>query len=504
MKNKKNKNNKRKHNKPKNKIINNMDTSELETIDNHESTETINRHTKQSVQFNTSPNVRNHKQVLSRKAKLNIKPNKSHKNTSIYGSNFAAFFQKNFTRNCNFVTSNTDNNQLRTSHKTYYPSTRRIIVIGDVHGDFDKLIDCLVLSNVIKVSSKVSLPDSNSLRTNEQVFTFIHNLRWIGEDTTIVQLGDQVDRIRPTNWDKNNVPIGEATNDEGSSLNIFYLLWYLNTLAKKYNGRVISIMGNHEYMNIDGDFRYVSPQEFKEYYDAFHRFYSATLKPENEDHQLIEEIKEEVEKLQNIPKGYNERRIAWHPNGIIANFLGLNYKTCVQIGKWLFVHAGLTLNLCQGQSICRINNSISRYLLNYRSSNREQISSYKGDCVMYKKIINCNGDNSPVWNRDFGESIDNDDRENKKLNGKLDFLFKEYNKSNLNYLQKYNIPPAEYVAIGHTPQFYEGKGINSTCGGRVWRCDVGMSRAFKDGSNTDFRNPQVLEILDDTVINVLQ
>lgn len=478
-----------------NKTIPKVKKSKVQFTSDVEEKETM-KNKKRKGNFDKSRN-------LSRKANAKIKVNKSHKNTSIYGSNFASFFQKNFARNSNFVLSNTDNNELRTSHKTYYPSVRRIIVIGDVHGDFDKLIDCLVISKVIKVNPSITLPESNHIRTNEQVFKFIHSLKWIGNDTNIIQLGDQVDRIRPTNWDKNNVPIGEANNDEGSSLNIFYLLWYLNTLAKKQGGRVISIMGNHEFMNVDGDFRYVSPQEFREYYVAFHRFYSATLHPENEDHQLIKEIKEEVQHLQNIPKGYNERRIAWHPNGIIANFLGLNYKTCVQIGKWLFVHAGLTLNLCQGQSICRINNSISRYLLNYRSSKKKQIPSYKDDCIMYKKIINCNSDNSPVWNRDFGESLNDDERENKKLMGKLDFLFREYNISNINYLQKYKIPQAEYVAIGHTPQFYEGKGINGSCGGRVWRCDVGMSRAFKDGISNELRKPQVLEILNDTEINIL-
>jgi len=428
--------------------------------------------------------------------------NKSTKNTSIYGSNFASFFQKNFAKHSNFVMSNSLPH-LKTSHKTYYQSVNRIIVIGDVHGDLDKLIDCLLLSKCITFKNpNIILPSILSNRTNEIIFNFIQNIIWSGKNTYIVQLGDQVDRIRPTNWDNNNVPVGNVNNDEGSSLHIFYILWYLNTLAKKNGGRVISIMGNHEFMNVDGDFRYVSPQEFNEYFNSFNKFYTATLHPENEDHNLIDKIRNEISSLQNIPKGYKERRISWHPNGVISNFLGFNYKTCIHIGKWLFVHAGLTTNLVQNQSICRINNSISRYLLNYRSSKKDKIPEYLQDCELYNKIVNCNCDNSPVWNRDFGNN-DEDMRENKKLNGKYFFLLSEYNKSNLNYLDKYKVPKAEYCAIGHTPQFHDGKGINSTCNGKVWRCDVGMSRAFKDNQNTEYRKPQVLEIINDDTINVL-
>ena len=512
-------------NKTKNKIIfkkmeyNNITENAINNNSNNNQNENINEKTRKrkGVKFNldneSESNIEHindskttttykKKKLLSKKFLKLSKKHKSQKNTSIFGSNFSAFFQKNFARQSNFVLSNSVPH-LRTSHKTYYPSVPRIIVIGDIHGDFDKLIDCLILSKCIKLKNEnYKLPNDNSKRNNDIIFNFIQNLVWTGGNTYVVQLGDQVDRIRPTNWDQNNVPLGSTNNDEGSSLHTFYLLWYLNSLAKKHNGRVISILGNHEFMNIDGDFRYVSPQEFLEYHNAFYKFYTATLHPENEDHQLIDQIKEEIQRLQNTPKGYQERRIAWHPNGIIANFLGFNYKVCIQIGKWLFVHAGLTPNLVQNQSICRVNNSISRYLLNYRSSNKEQIPEYIEDCAMYKRIVNCSGDNSPVWNRDFGDN-DNDERENKKLYGKYKFLIDEYNKSNRNYLDKYKMPDAEYLAIGHTPQFHDGKGINSICGGNIWRCDVGMSRAFKDNFNNEFRRPQVLEILNNDVINIL-
>jgi hypothetical protein len=43
------------------------------------------------------------------------------------------------------------------------------------------------------------------------------------------------------------------------------------------------------------------------------------------------------------------------------------------------------------------------------------------------------------------------------------------------------------MVIGHTPQTVDG--INETCGSRLFRIDVGASKAFHDR-----REPQVLEI----------
>jgi len=54
---------------------------------------------------------------------------------------------------------------------------------------------------------------------------------------------------------------------------------------------------------------------------------------------------------------------------------------------------------------------------------------------------------------------------------------------------------ATHIAIGHTTQFSSNKGINSICNDRVWRCDVGMSRAFGNRTSEPYRHPQVMEIL---------
>ena len=57
--------------------------------------------------------------------------------------------------------------------ETEFRKFKRIIAIGDIHGDFDVFIKTLLLGGVI---------DENN--------------NWIAHDTIVVQLGDQVDSFR--------------------------------------------------------------------------------------------------------------------------------------------------------------------------------------------------------------------------------------------------------------------------------------------------------------------
>lgn len=414
---------------------------------------------------------------------------KTHKLPHIIVSEIPKFFQTEYSPKSKNIINN-GHKKLITAHKTYYPTQRRMIIIGDIHGDLDALIDCLLLAKVIRLPDNIKVPEYKQ-RTDKNMYDFFHKLEWIGDDTFVIQLGDQIDRTRPMDWDENDVGIGKTINDEGSSLHIFFLMWYLNCIAKANGGRVISVLGNHEMMNVSGDFRYVSPFEFEEYYKSFMNYY----KKQGEFHKNIENLKQNFNNHLTIPKGYEERYQAFNRGEIISNFFAINYKLIVQVGKWLFMHAGLTDNVCGPNSICKINNSISRHLL--------ALEKNKDDAILYKRIINSNGERSPIWNREFGDC----EGEDCILDSKYKHLLKKFNETNKQYHKKNSIPEAEYVAIGHTPQFYNSKKINCALNGKVWRCDVGMSRAFGPLNNDKCRMPQVLEVLNDEnnneTVNVL-
>lgn len=104
----------------------------------------------------------------------------------------------------------------------------RIIIIGDIHGDIKRF--------------KTILRDSMIINDN---------FEWIAEppNTIIVQLGDQVDsqnRVKTNEW--------EILND----YEMIYFTEHLNNIARVKGGYCISLIGNHELMNIIGDFSYVS------------------------------------------------------------------------------------------------------------------------------------------------------------------------------------------------------------------------------------------------------
>ncbi|HEY6552872.1 MAG TPA: metallophosphoesterase, partial [Vicinamibacteria bacterium] len=96
----------------------------------------------------------------------------------------------------------------------------RVVAVGDIHGDYDQFVTVL---------RDAGLVDGQ--------------LAWSGGRAHLVQTGDRIDR-------------------GPDSRKVMDLLMRLEKEAKKASGAVHSLLGNHEAMNVLGDFRYVTPEEF--------------------------------------------------------------------------------------------------------------------------------------------------------------------------------------------------------------------------------------------------
>lgn len=100
---------------------------------------------------------------------------------------------------------------------------KRIVAVGDLHADLPQTLAVLRLVGVIDAEA-----------------------RWIGGDTTLVQTGDLTDR-------------------GPDSLEVIQLLDRLQLQAPAQGGQVISLLGNHETMNLLGDWRYVNPEDVEDF-----------------------------------------------------------------------------------------------------------------------------------------------------------------------------------------------------------------------------------------------
>ncbi len=303
------------------------------------------------------------------------------------------------------------------------PAVSRIIVIGDIHGDMEKLLKCLKIGKLIDIKNN-----------------------WIGGDSVVVQVGDQIDSCRYNGNNNCNQPETYIYNDgdKADDIKILYFLTRLHDKASKHGGAVYSLMGNHEFMNVIGDFSYVSHNNIR-YFD-------------NYNHNGII-----------INDGYNGRRTAFEPGNKIANFLACTRKIALIIGSNLFVHAGIIPQMIKKYNIEDMNKLLSLFLL-------DELKEPK----LFKDLF-ISGKTSPLWTRMFGNRIHNCDELLQPLE------------------EVYNV---NRIYVGHTPQI--NKGIRNQCNNKIWLTDIGMSKAFDSEFNMH-REVQILEILNDgEQINILK
>jgi len=329
-----------------------------------------------------------------------------------------------------------------------FPPVKRIIVIGDIHGDYEMMRKSLKIANLID--------DYDN---------------WTGEDTYVVQVGDQIDRCRPNGY-KCEDYIDKDDKDE--DLKILYYFTNLHKKALRKNGAVISLLGNHELMNIDGNLEYVSRAGLGGNFNS--------------------SFKSKEDRKKQFSRG-NE----------ISNFLACTRYVAVIIGSNLFAHAGIVAKIADEYDLKSINQIMTLFLLDKFDSNK-----YVYDELHKKKhmLSNENTNNifydskySPLWNRIYGHMgyfYENNGFSDKYKN---ENEIKKICAHNLGIVKK--VYQVDKIYVGHTPMLKNG--IQSVCEGKVWLTDYGSSNAFDIFRNSrPLKQAQVLEILNDKDINILK
>ncbi|RIB20076.1 Metallo-dependent phosphatase-like protein [Gigaspora rosea] len=108
-------------------------------------------------------------------------------------------------------------------------SPRRIIAVGDLHGDYEQTLKVLKMTRILDAKEN-----------------------WIGNNGILVQTGDIVDR-------------------GPDCLKIYKLFDRLRQEASKVGGQVINLIGNHEIMNLVLSWSYVTPGDISSFGTAQNR-----------------------------------------------------------------------------------------------------------------------------------------------------------------------------------------------------------------------------------------
>jgi hypothetical protein len=285
----------------------------------------------------------------------------------------------------------------------------RIVAIGDIHGDYDNYVDVLREAGLI------------NRRGN-----------WIGDETHLVQVGDIPDRGPDT-------------------AKIIAHLQKLEKQAQRAGGLVHVLIGNHEFMNVIGDLRYVHAGEYdaltsrksSRMRDGYYQQVVQAVTAQNEarleageEPQIIDDAFK-ANWYEKFPLGYVEHRLSWQPDGKFNDWVS-KHNSVIRINGILFMHAGLGPELL-ALSTQEINEKIRAEIL--------------GD-IDYANNLG-ESETGPLWYRGLATNTQSDEAPHVA-----------------NLLDTYKV---ETVVVGHTPNLGI---ITPRFGGQVVITDTGISAYY--------------------------
>jgi hypothetical protein len=346
-----------------------------------------------------------------------------------------------------------------------------VVAIGDVHGDFDDFVIILQRAGLIDPQH-----------------------HWSGGQTTFVQVGDLLDR-------------GPKPRE------VMDLVISLEKEAPKAGGRVISLLGNHEMMNIMGDLRYVTAENYAAYADSNSKerqasAYQEYVKWRHSHAQLLAELPQpmeltEAEWMARHPLGFIEQRQALGPNGSYGKWLR-EHSAVAKIGEVIFLHGGIHPNLAH-LKLDTINSHI-----------RDEIKAFdsaKQDLVDQKVVLpfftlqEMSAAVQAELTAERKSLVHSDQQKQARLAGFLGYgewlsvrvdgplWFRGYDQWSEEegaaqigkVLESYN---AKRIVVGHTVQ--KGGRMRPRFGNRVFLIDTGMLSSYYPGGR-----PSALEIQGD-------
>ncbi len=335
-----------------------------------------------------------------------------------------------------------------------------VVAIGDVHNDFDDFVAILRHTGLVDAQN-----------------------HWVGGKTTFVQVGDLLDR-------------GPKPRE------VLNLMMGLEKEAPQAGGRVVSLLGNHEMMNIMGDLRYVTPMNYGSFADGNSvqrqkAAYEEYVKWRGSHASLLAELPQpmeltETEWMARHPAGFVEQREALGLKGEYGQWLR-RHAAVAEIGGVIFLHGGIHPDLAKTK-LDAINNrvhdeikefdALKQYLENEKLIlpffNLQEINNVlQAEIVAELKSRVSGSDERKAKIQEFSKHVD---WLSVRVDGPL--WFRGYDRwsdqegepQSSKVLESYK---ATHIVVGHTVQ--NGGRIRPRFGDKVFLIDTGMLSSYYPG-----------------------